>query len=119
MWHNRTLLQQQNKVAAGRAAAADVPALTLLKSISTRSSGACSDAAQVFTPTVCAAAAAAGHVHVLQWLRYAAHNSSRTTIMREPQRRTSGGANLRCTYVCTKIASAQHHCIKWRYELCL
>jgi hypothetical protein len=99
MWHNRTLIQQHNKVAAGRAAAEDVPALTWLKSISTRSSGACVDAAQVFTPAVCAAAAAAGHIHVLQWLRYAAHKLLHAFIMPEPQRQTSARAHSWRAYV--------------------
>jgi hypothetical protein len=99
MWQNRTSLEQCNLVAAGRAAAADLPALAWLKSNSTRSSGTCMETTQVFAPAVCAAAAGAGHIHVLQWLRYATDNVSRLLIRFEPKSSTSGQAHQRRTYV--------------------
>jgi hypothetical protein len=71
MWHNKTPAEHITKVVAGRAAAADLPALAWLKSSSAHSSSGSSDTAQLFGPAVCASAAGAGHIHVLQWLRCA------------------------------------------------
>jgi hypothetical protein len=129
MWQNRTSPEQHNRVAAGRAAAADLPALTWLKSSSTRSSSACNDAAQLFTPAVCAAAAGAGHVHVLQWLRYAADNLLHAFIRHELSSNHSARpldehtyAAATCTRVCSELASAQHlvcqHCTSYHDEVC-
>eukprot|EP00882_Tetradesmus_deserticola_P007620 GHRQ01008025.1.p1 GENE.GHRQ01008025.1~~GHRQ01008025.1.p1 ORF type:complete len:391 (+),score=124.82 GHRQ01008025.1:1254-2426(+) len=69
MWKHQTSVQQSSRVVSGRAAGADLAALTWLKRSSTRSSSAVIDAAQLFGPALCAAAAGAGHIHVLQWLR--------------------------------------------------
>jgi hypothetical protein len=66
MWQNNTAPGQFSKVVAGRAAAADLPALAWLKSSSARSN---SDGPQLFGPAVCASAAEAGHIHMIQWLR--------------------------------------------------
>lgn len=71
MWQHRTTPDTINKVVAGRAAAADLTALAWLRSINARSSTSSSDAAQLFGPAVCASAAGAGHIPVLQWLRCA------------------------------------------------